>query len=474
MKATLARFVSLDLNPANDSVVMAKGKTSSRHPLEDEIENGLRPGDMISFFESSEFVEELERVEEKLSTLAKNGPVTAVGLYETFLAGCYEKAEEFEESDGEFGQFVVGLFCAWIGARQAAGMDAYETAHALLSWIDRDGYGLTDEIEMDVVKAFDKDGLAAFIRGVRERFDAAGNPEYLRRRWGQSLRDIHFARNNLAAYLALAEESGITPKDCLTIASLVKRRGKGEEALAWVERGIAMADKDDHNSATQDLHEMKYHLLAKLGRGDELLEARWGEYYTHPNRFSYEDLMNAVPKGQKKVWHAKAMEVATGSVTGDPGSVIELLLVMKETGRLAEMLTHMADAELEGLSHVYSEPAAEKLARSHPGIAARLWRAQGLRIINARKSKYYDAALGDLERAKGCYAKAGLHEEWEKLVDQVRADHGRKKSFMAAFEDLVAGVKPAEEPSFIEGARARWIPRPGNEGKGGGVGAGPS
>jgi antirestriction protein ArdC len=41
-----------------------------------------------------------------------------------------------------------------------------------------------------------------------------------------------------------------------------------------------------------------------------------------------------------------------------------------------------------------------KLEKNHPELAARLWRAQGLRIVDAGKSKYYDAAVSNFERAK--------------------------------------------------------------------------
>lgn len=90
-------------------------------------------------------------------------------------------------------------------------------------------------------------------------------------------------------------------------------------------------------------------------------------------------------------------------------------------------------------------------------LAARLWRAQGLRIVNAKKSKYYDAALSNFERAKRCFDRAGLAAEWQKIVSQVRADHHRKTGFTSDFERLVAGAGPSDGPSFLERAKARWI-----------------
>jgi hypothetical protein len=39
-------------------------------------------------------------------------------LYEAFVAGCTEKADEVDDSSGEFGSFVIGLVRGWVAARR--------------------------------------------------------------------------------------------------------------------------------------------------------------------------------------------------------------------------------------------------------------------------------------------------------------------------------------------------------------------
>ena len=121
-------------------------------------------------------------------------------------------------------------------------------------------------------------------------------------------------------------------------------------------------------------------------------------------------------------------------------------------------LRRAKSAELEGVSHYRTEPAAKRLAKSHPDVAAKVYRALGMRILNAKKSKYYDAALRNFESAQRCYQKAGLAKRWDALVGEVRASHHRKTGFMSDFERLVTGQGPSDEPSFLERARARWSP----------------
>ena len=103
-------------------VIKPRGKR--RDPLEVTMENLLQPGHFIAWNEGFSFVSELRRVEEEIGKLTGSHPARAVRLYETLVAGCYEKAEEIDDSDGEFGTFAGSLFCGWITARQAADADS--------------------------------------------------------------------------------------------------------------------------------------------------------------------------------------------------------------------------------------------------------------------------------------------------------------------------------------------------------------
>ncbi len=134
----------------------------------------------------------------------------------------------------------------------------------------------------------------------------------------------------------------------------------------------------------------------------------------------------------------------------------------KEIERLAELVRVTADEALEEVSHYATEPAAKKLEKAYPELAARLWRAQGIRIVDAKKSKYYDVALSNFERARDCYVRAGLAGDWEETVRRVCAAHFRKSGFIGEFRELAAGAKRVERPSFLEDAKQRWRERLGS------------
>jgi tetratricopeptide (TPR) repeat protein len=445
---------------------MSRKPRGRADPIEHQIELALSPGTFIRDHACFSFVRGLEEVAARIGKLTGNDSARAIALCETFLAGCYEKVEELDDSSGSFGQFVAGLVCAWIKARQASDAGPDETAARLLAWMDDDPYGFCHGIEKDAVKVFDKAGLAAFEKQVRARFEATakppGNqPEHLRRHWSEVLRTLYLAQKDVAAYVALAGETVLTGRDCHAIATLLVTRRKPDEALAWVERGIDLGRKTPQSFlAGYGLDRLQRELLARLGRRDEALDAAWAAFREDPGKYSYDDLIKLVPKAERRAWHEKAMEAAKGA---DLHDLIELLLETKEIKRLAELVRGTSDEALDQLSHYATEPAAKKLEKTHADVAARLWRAQGMRIVNAGKSKYYEAALSNFERASRCYKRAGLTAGWEETVRQVRACHHRKTGFMSGFEALAAGSGPGDQPSFLERAKARWGGRQGRD-----------
>ena len=371
------------------------------------------------------------------------------------LAGCHQKVEELDDSSGSFGQFVQNLICLWIKARQGSGADAVETASTLLTWMDDDPYAFCYQIEKEAAAAFNKVGLAAFEKQVRERFQAASGDVagYAYLRWSEVLRTVYLAQKNIAAYVACAERTGLATEDCLALARLLAAR-KPAEALARVERGRGLDRKSPiPSSADFGLDQLHRDLLTKLGRQDEALEAAWADFRKHPSKYAYDDLMKFVPKAERADWHEKALDAAKGA---DLDSLLELLVGTREIERLAELVRGSTDSALQHVSHYTTQPAAKKLEKPHPDLAARLWRAQGMRIVEAKKSKYYDAALSNFERARDCYQRAGLAVEWEETVRRVRAAHSRKTGFISGFESLAAGARRADRPSFLERAKARW------------------
>jgi len=430
-----------------------------RDPLHKAIELALQPHRFIGWNQETDFVSALREVEHEIATLIAADPPRAVSLYETFIAACYLKVEEID-SEWEFGNFVADLACKWIQARQAAGADSKMTAETLLSWMDRDDYGFFNDLGSDAVKVLELAGLAAFEAAIRVRFEDANKKRnekggnYLRDHWGSILRSIYVQQRSIEKYLDLTVQTALTPPDCAAIATMFQAKRKPTDALDWLERGLKLEGADSSRAGVGcNLAGMRRTLLLKLRRGNEALDSAWAEFQAHPSKFTYEELFRYVPKSDCGAWHEKAMAVAG---QGELSSLIEMWIEVKETERLAERLNGVGDRELEELSHYVTEPAAKALARTHPDVAAKLYRALCMRILNAGKSNYYYAALANLEEARRCYLAAGLDDRWSKLAVEIRRNHFRKSGFMPGFEAVVAGKRTRVEPSFLEKARGQW------------------
>jgi hypothetical protein len=441
---------------------------SQTDPIEVMIEAALLPGRYINWREEGDFVSGLEDAAEPVAALVETDPPRALRLTEAFLAGCYEKAEE-GHWEWLYGHFVRGLWAAWLRARRAAGEDPDETARSFLERTENDPYGFAD-LDDDTLKAMDRAHLRALERATLAvfaepaggaRVDAGAKTparalEHARYRRESILRKIYAHRRDVEAYLKLCEASGgPDPDECLTLATMLKSKRRPAEALTWVDRGLALVRQRRSPLGEHRLTALRRELLARLGRADVVLAEVWRDYCEDPNRFTYEALMRLVPAPERPAWHAKAIDASSSGT--DLAALLDLWLVTEEHARVVDRVRAMTDAQLAAVSHAINDRVAAHLDAPHPELAARVYRALALRVLAAKKSKVYGAALQNLADARRCYLAAGQGRLWDAVVAEVRAAHARKTSFIKDFERIAAAAGPTTEPSFLERARGRWF-----------------
>ncbi len=438
---------------------------SVEDPLVADIRSALMPGRFVRWNEVSGMVSKLDRVQGRVEALVKGSEAKrAVGLYEIFLSGAHAKIEETDD-ECDLANFFHRLICSWIEARQAAGLSAKDTFSQLLNWMKNDDYGFCNDIETEAIKALDTEGrhlLISHFQGLVEkalptRGEGSTRPmfEYENdlRLAAMSLKGIYESLGDAASYASLCERLGFSPRDCEHLAKMEVTKKHWPKALEWVEKGMTLKMKRDwHNEDDYELDRLKPEILHHLGRKDDALALAWADFEKNPNEFAYEQLMRFVPKKEKAVWQERAMVAADKA---DLGDFISLCVKVKAWDRLAPRI-HLANpGELEAQSHYCTEPAAEGLTKRDTLAAAKLYRALGLRIVNAGKSKYYREALEHFEKARNLYCTAGQPAEWGTVVQFVRTAHSRKSGFVSAFEKLVSG-KSGRAPSFAEAAQERW------------------
>lgn len=438
-----------------------------KDPLIDQMERALDLGRFISYNDSWEFVQDLEEIKGEIDKLGGSGETDrAVHLYELFLSGCYDKAEEIDDSSGRLGMFFEDLFLAWIKTRQQAGGAAEETVQEILGWMENDDYGFCYDIEKKVARALNRPALRLFRQHFEDRFNEAFAPFDSEKprfiydypadvyRSADKLKDIYVGERDVKAYVSLCERVGVTPKDCEHIASLYKAKRQYADALVWAEKGLKLQKaRKWPNQSSYALTAIRMELLNKLGRRGNALESAWEEFIQYPSKEGYDQLKKYASKKDFPHWHQKAMENAKKASLS---AFIDICTTAKDWEVLSRHILDVEDRELEEISHYTTEQAAKSLSSKHSRAAAKIYTALGMRIIQNGKSKYYPYAMEYFRNAKKLYKKAGCDETWLCVVERVRKDHSRKHSFIGGFEDI-AGDKPLKSPdSFEKRARNRW------------------
>ncbi len=435
--------------------------------LVSEIEEALDLESFIPYQQSWDYVSKLENVKEKIDDLVmKEAAKQCVPLYEMFLSGCYEKAEEIDDSGGDLGMFFEELFCSWIKARQKAKYATDKTVYQILKWMDNDNYGFCYNIEKELVKVLNRQGLSLFETSIHSRFDQAfytaksknskriyDYPNNVRQN-ANILKVIYIAKKDIESYLSLCEKIGTTPMDCEHIANIYKERHLFRDALKWVNKGLDLENSDNWpNESSWHLPTLKRELLNDMGQKQDAFESAWSELKAGPSEYTYDEMMKYVSKKGREYWHKKAIEeVKKASLP----VIIKLCTKTKEWWVLAESIKASDHEDLEAISHYTTEKAAQELEEDHPVEAAKIYRALGMRIVKAKKSKYYGIALDHFLKAKTLYSENGCQEEWLSLVENIRRDHYRKYSLIGDFEKLVSGEYPESPETFEERTRKRW------------------
>lgn len=433
------------------------------------IEKYLDLGRFIPYGEVWGFINNLENIKHQIDDLVKQGDTEqAVGLYELFIAGCYEKIEEIDDSSGSMGMFFEELFCSWVISRQKAMLAPEETVKQMLKMIDNDDYGLCYDIEREVVNILERKELSIFENLIYSRFEDAFSSEkskkqqtiydfsYDIRHNADILKGIYITKRDLDSYFAICNKVGMTPKDCEAIAKYYTSKKQWKDAISFVNKGLGLEkERSWPNQSSFELSGMKRELLNKLGHKDEALLSAWRDFKKAPSEYSYKELMKYTPKKEAKEWHNKAIIEAKEQSLPD---FIKLCTITKEWDILAEHILQVKHHDLESISHYTTEEPAKKLSKPYPVAAAKLYRALGIRILNSKKSKYYHYAIDHFQKVKDLYQKSHLEEEWISVIKSVRKNHSRKHSFIGNFEKIVKGCI-SKPPSFLEKTQKQWKKR---------------
>ena len=430
-------------------------KQSGRlHSIERVGEDGPPTAGTGVEFDRLAFVERMRQAAASAALEKDRDPARIADIYANIVDGCLEFSRVAERVESRYLQVVVDLCLGWIALRQAAGAHPAESATRLLAWASDERRGLCDGLLCEAVEVLDPPGRDALAQSIRVRWDVLaadmachGNPPEASagvqwQRWNAALRSLYRAQDDAAGFIAIAEATGPTVRDCHAIGTMLATQDQAGAALEWTGRGIDLDRASDRGSlAGCELAKLQRRLLAGLGRADEACVSAWAAYRANPCKYAYDELMLFVPDRRRLLWHRWAVVAAR---CAEINAGVELLLETKELGCLADFVVGRRYPSLERAGGYSTVRAAVLLEGSRPDAAARLWAWQAMQIVDAARSDYNHVALRYFKRARHCFESIRQTADWDRTVEFVRRRFARKDRLMADFENIVrAEVGPA-------------------------------
>jgi hypothetical protein len=195
-----------------------------------KIEYSLAFGHFISWREAHSFCEELEEVLNELEDFAKENPKSALSVFEVFIAGCLEKANELDDSGGNLGMFMNDLFLKWTLCCEASKMSEKEYLQNLKHWMKVDEMGYCYDLENTVIPALGRRFQKALENDLLGRI-ACEDDSVRKKGLFETLKNLCVHSKELPKLIEVFKKQGGTRKDCYHISQLFFEKNQLNEAL---------------------------------------------------------------------------------------------------------------------------------------------------------------------------------------------------------------------------------------------------
>jgi SWIM zinc finger len=388
-----------------------------------------RGGGYLAYDEADAYCGRVYEVAATIDNLAQAGAgEQAIQAAREAIGELGRAFEHLDDSSGSVGGAARELLAAHLRACQAAPPEPESLARYLGRLVLHDPFGIAPDLS-------DYAGLlgAAGLARLREQITAAGastaNPADR-----PVLESLLRAEGNLDGVIGLRAASlDDYGWGHLAIAQELDQAGRGDEALAWAERGLREAKRPDGR-----LVEYLAEHYPAAGRAGDVLTLRRDRFAADGTLMSYQRLHQAATAAGR--WPAER-EQALARLTAKaraphPGAGRGL----DWTGPvLVDALLDDGDADAAwtaaaGLPDVTS-PAqwlrlADLVAAARPADALAVYR----RLIEPLRSqtgdKIYEQAARLLRSARACHHALGTTAEFERYLALFRADQKRKPNLM--------------------------------------------
>jgi uncharacterized Zn finger protein len=376
--------------------------------------DSLRVRGYLDYARSFDYARKANDVLDALDRVTATQPILGGPLYRRAIRHLTATTEQGDDSSGVIGDALDRAVDGYAAACRAAPPDPVELA----TWIidtQVDGPGRPEIPIADFTDALGETGLAAYRRRLADLSDSDTawhlREEYLKTIAGDTDALVaHYADDLPLAYRYVQ------------IGETLRETGRHDDAIAWLRRGIAEADRPDSRIGA-----LLADLLIATGRHEEAVEARWELFIARPDVDTHRLLLDAADRAgaltataDRAAAHLR--ERATrGGAHADP--LVAVLLAAGDIGAA------WAAASEYRCSPGLRFTVAARRAETHPADAVEVYAARVDDLIDRKhKAAYADAArvLTDL---RDLHRRAGT--DFAGYLAALKETHRRKSAFLA-------------------------------------------
>jgi hypothetical protein len=393
--------------------------------LRERLELAIEIGDYVEYGAAYGYFRQVGEALDAVAGLVAGGfPDAAITLAEYALELLEGAAERVDDSDGGLSEAIARAEEVHLAACEAGTPDPAELADRLVARALDSDY----EVFLDALPAYTRvlgaAGLARYRELVEQEWQALAPKrpdDYGGRRFAVThlMEGLAESTGGADAFVDVLARDVTSGYDVLRVAERLCADGRDDEALGWLERGLADFEPDPR------LRELAAQIHGRADRRGEAGAMRWANFADRPTLDGYRALRDATAE-DFPAWRARVLallgDTPPATVPRWPGrsTLVEILLSEGESDAAWQAAVEGGCAEELWLR------VARVRAETHPADAIPVLLRAAERAIDRRDRAAYRVAAGLLTEARQLSTRCAHDDEFRDHLAALRHTHRTK------------------------------------------------
>ena len=254
----------------------------------------------------------------------------------------------------------------------------------------------------------------------------------IQRPLSDALTHLRATRGELELIWERLPPHALSGSDITVLLNWLADDGRAPAAIDIADQWLAEQTALNRFVSTAKVEQTRRALLAKLGQTDQAIDELWSTFEAFPTPNKFAELLELTPQDRRDDLRTRVAD----QLSDHPSALIDLAANCEPFDSLARAIEALDIDELRSISSRTLEKAAPRLISNWPHAAVKAYCALGWRHVDRGKSTYYHLAIDAFKEARDLYRRLDRDDDWKRLVDEVTQEHGRKYTFIPAFQKL--------------------------------------